>query len=247
MCDLIGKTALITGGSRGIGRAFALELAKNGADMVINFVGHVEEAEKVKEEIEQFGRECILAKVDLSRSDCADEMYKAVQKVDILVLNASVQFRNHWQKITLEEVEKQTNCNFRAALLLIQKFTPSMMERHWGRIVTVGSVQEAKPHPDMLVYSSLKAAVTLMARSLAVQLAPNGITVNSIAPGVILTDRNIDALIDPAYFASVLEKIPVGFCGETQDCAGILKLLCSEEGRYITGQNLFVDGGMGVK
>ena len=109
------------------------------------------------------------------------------------------------------------------------------------------SVQEAKPHPDMLVYSASKAAQTNMMQSLALQLASYGITVNNVAPGVIYTDRNLQVLSDPVYAKKVTDSIPVGFYGEPRDCAGIVSLLCSEEGRYITGQSIFVDGGKSVQ
>ena len=118
-----------------------------------------------------------------------------------------------------------------------------MKQQKWGRIIAIGSVQEAKPHPDMLVYSASKAAQTAMIQSLALQLAPDGITLNDVAPGVIYTDRNVAALSDPAYAQKVTNSIPMGYYGEKEDCAGIVRLLCSEEGRYITGQRIFVDGG----
>ena len=165
----------------------------------------------------------------------------------MLVLNASVQCRNPWQNITEEECNRQLNCNFVSSLLLIQSVAEYMKERKWGRIVTVGSVQEAKPHPDMLVYSASKAAQTNMMQSLALQLASYGITVNNVAPGVIYTDRNLQVLSDPVYAKKVTDSIPVGFYGEPRDCAGIVSLLCSEEGRYITGQSIFVDGGKSVQ
>ena len=122
-----------------------------------------------------------------------------------------------------------------------------MKKQGWGRIITIGSVQEAKPHPDMLVYSASKAAQENMMRSLSLQLAKDGITVNNIAPGVIYTDRNVEALSDPVYAKKVTDSIPVGFYGEPKDCAGIVSLLCSEEGRYITGQSIYVDGGKSVQ
>ena len=109
--------------------------------------------------------------------------------------------------------------------------------------MTIGSVQELKPHPQMLVYSSSKCAQTGLMRSLAGQLAPKGITVNNVAPGVIYTDRNREALSDEAYARKVAASIPAGFYGEKEDLAGIVRLLCSDFGRYITGQNIYVDGG----
>jgi NAD(P)-dependent dehydrogenase (short-subunit alcohol dehydrogenase family) len=122
-----------------------------------------------------------------------------------------------------------------------------MKNNSWGRIVTIGSVQEKKPHPDMLIYSSTKAALTLMAQSLALNFADSGVTVNSIAPGVIVTDRNADALANQEYAKQVKDKIPVGYFGDPESCAGIVSFLCSDKAHYITGQNIFVDGGMGIK
>ena len=167
--------------------------------------------------------------------------------VDALVLNASLQIKRPWSEISVEECYEQLNCNFVSSMLLIQAVVPHMKEQEWGRIVTIGSVQEAKPHPDMLVYSSSKAAQTNMVQSLSLQLAKDGITVNNVAPGVIYTDRNVEALSDVEYAKKVTDSIPVGFYGEPEDCAGIVRLLCSEEGRYITGQSIYVDGGKSVQ
>jgi NAD(P)-dependent dehydrogenase (short-subunit alcohol dehydrogenase family) len=129
------------------------------------------------------------------------------------------------------------------SLVLIQHTVPGMRKKKWGRIISIGSVQESKPHPDMLVYSASKAAQTMMIKSLALQLAADGITVNNIAPGIINTDRNTEALSDEAYAERVKSTIPLGYFGEKEDCAPIVRLLCTEEGRYITGQSIYVDGG----
>ena len=122
-----------------------------------------------------------------------------------------------------------------------------MQRQKWGRIITIGSVQEAKPHPDMLIYSASKAAQENMVRSLSLQLAPFGITVNNVAPGVIATDRNVQALSDAEYAQKVRDSIPAGFYGQPEDCAGIVSLLCAQDGRYITGQSIFVDGGKSIQ
>lgn len=164
----------------------------------------------------------------------------------VIILNASLQFRTSWQEISVEECYKQLNCNFVSSMMLIQAVAENMKKNKWGRIVTIGSVQEAKPHPDMLVYSASKAAQTNMVKSLSLQLAKDGITVNNVAPGVIYTDRNSEALSNSEYAKKVIDSIPVGFYGEPNDCAGIVSLLCSDEGRYITGQNIYVDGGKSV-
>lgn len=244
MFDLTGKTALVTGSSRGIGRAIALCLAEAGADVVVHCTGRPEKAQEVVDAIRAMGRKAWFIQKNLMDEDCAEYIFSRLeQPLDILVLNASIQYRKAWEQITAQDFAEQINVNLRASMLLIQKAVPHMREQHWGRIVTVGSVQEAKPHPDMLVYSASKAGQRMMAQSLAGQLAKDGITVNNMAPGVIATDRNVEALSDPVYARQVADSIPVGFYGEPQDCAGAVLLLCSEEGRYITGQSLYVDGG----
>jgi NAD(P)-dependent dehydrogenase (short-subunit alcohol dehydrogenase family) len=240
---LEGKRALVTGSSRGIGSAIAVELAKAGADVVIHYAGNAECAQEIADQIIAMGRTPQLLQVDLSNPADCEGIIERVGPVDILVLNASVQFRKKWEEITDEEFDKQINCNLRASLKLVQQAVPAMRQKHWGRIVAIGSVQEAKPHPDMLIYSASKAAQTMMVKSLAGQLAKDGITVNSVAPGVIYTDRNREALADETYAKLVMDSIPVGFYGEKEDCAYIVRLLCSDEGRYITGQSFYVDGG----
>ena len=247
MFDLKGKKALVTGSSRGIGRVIAVELAQCGAEVVVHCAGNVAKAEETVGIIKSNGGCAFAVTADLSDSENVQGLIEKIGDIDILILNASMQFRNKWENITVEEFYKQVNCNFLASMLLIQQAVPHMRAQKWGRIVTIGSVQEAKPHPDMLVYSATKAAQTNMVQSLSLQLAPDGITVNNVAPGVIYTDRNVEALSDAQYAAKVTASIPVGFYGKPEDCAPTVALLCSEQGRYITGQNIFIDGGKSVQ
>ena len=240
------KTAFVTGSSRGIGRAIAIRLAKDGYKIVVHGADNIQKAEETKSIIEQKGGVAEVLVCDLTDLDNTRELCEGIRDIDVLVLNASLQYRTPWQKITVDECYKQLSCNFVSSMMLIQSVVDNMKNKKWGRIVTIGSVQEAKPHPDMLVYSASKAAQTNMVKSLALQLANDGITVNNVAPGVIYTDRNVEALLDPEYAKKVTDSIPVGFYGQPEDCAGIVSLLCSEEGRYITGQNIFVDGGKGI-
>ena len=240
---LEGKKALVTGASRGIGSAIALELARSGADVAVHYAGNAAAAQNICDQIRAMGRQSRIVQADLSHPAACDGLMAKVGPVDILVLNASVQIKKSWETITDADFDTQINCNLRASLKLMQQAIPAMREKKWGRIVTIGSVQEKKPHPDMLVYSASKAAQTMMVQSLALQVAKDGITINNVAPGVIYTDRNVEALSDPEYAKKVTDSIPVGFYGEKEDCAYLVRLLCSDEGRYITGQNYFVDGG----
>ena len=238
-----GHRALVTGSSRGIGSAIALELAKGGADVIVHCSHPSDKAEKVAEEIRAMGQKATVLTADLTDPAQVRKLAAECGAVDILVLNASLQIKKNWKEITEEDLIRQMNCNYYASILLMQAFEPAMEEMLWGRIVTIGSVQDLKPHPEMLVYSSSKCAQMGLVRSLAGQLAPKGITVNNVAPGVIYTDRNKEALADAAYAAKVSAMIPAGFYGTKEDIAGTVRLLCSDFGRYIIGQSIYVDGG----
>ena len=246
--EITGHCALVTGSSRGIGSAVALELARAGADVIIHGSKPSEKADAVCAEIKAMGRDSCVIPADLSVPEQVQILGRQVASLgaDILVLDASMQINKHWEDITADDYTVQMNCNFLASLLLLQALVPGMKKKNWGRVVAIGSVQEKKPHPDMLIYSASKCAQNGLVMSLAPQLAPFGITVNDVAPGVVYTDRNIDALKDPEYAAYVISTIPAGFYGQKEDLAGIVRLLCSDAGRYITGQTIYVDGGKGL-
>lgn len=241
MFDLKNKSALVTGASQGIGLAIAKALARAGAKVYVNGMNQAK-AEKAVLDIPGSA----LAVCDLSCADCADRLYEITGEIDILILNASIQNRASWDKITDAQFDEQVAVNFKASLKLIQKYAPHMQKNGWGRIITLGSVQQYKPHKDMLVYAATKAAQENMVRNLAKQLAPDGVTVNNVAPGVIDTPRNEAALANHDYAEQVLAGIPCGYTGVTDDCSGQILLLCSEEGRYITGADIRVDGGMSL-
>ena len=247
---LTGRRALVTGASRGIGAAIAIGLAKAGAEVAVHYAGNAEAAERVAATIRSLGRKAPVIGADLSDPAAPrrlfDETARALGGMDILVSNVAIQLPEPWNEVSREHFDQQMIVNWRSAFELIQVAAPPMLERKWGRIVTIGSVQEAKPHPQMIVYSSLKAAQTLMVQNLAKQFAPHGVMVNNLAPGVINTDRSQARLTDATYAAKVLAAIPVGYLGQAEDCVGAAILLCSEAGRYITGQNLFIDGGLSL-
>ncbi len=241
MFDLNGKRALITGSTQGIGKAVAAALSGQGAEVIIHGSSSLEKCRRAAQEMP--GKAEIVLE-DLSKEGCADRLYDKTGDVDILILNASVQVRKAWDEITPEEFDLQIRTNLKASLFLIQRYASYMRRQGWGRIITVGSVQQYKPHKDMAVYAASKCAQMSLVHNLAAQLAPEGITINNLSPGVIATPRNEAALNDTVYAKKVMTGIPMGYAGDAKDCAGAAVLLCSEEGRYITGTDLIVDGGM---
>lgn len=250
MFNLSGKTALVTGSSRGIGRAILLALARQGAAVILHCRKPCPAAESVQEELRSMNAEFYTVYGELARLDGAEKLQRQVEElglsVDILFLNASVELRRNWTKITDEEYDLQMNVNLRSPMKLMQAFVPPMQKRGWGRVITVGSVQQRKPVEGMLIYSASKMALLNMCLSLAPVLARDGVTINNIAPGAIHTDRNDEALSDLGYAHHVESLIPMGYLGKPEDISGIAVYLASEESKYTTGQDIYVDGGKGL-
>jgi NAD(P)-dependent dehydrogenase (short-subunit alcohol dehydrogenase family) len=248
--NLTGKTALVTGGGQGIGKAIVHALAENGANVIINYRSNQSFAEQTASEIEAFGGKIWLWPFDLESEHVLEAYHDFVNThhcpADILVANASVQIRKEWNEINNVEFAQQINVNLRSTLQLIQGVVPNMQQRGWGRILNIGSVQQVRPHKQMCIYAASKSALVNLVKNLAPQLAPFGITVNNLAPGVIGTGRNEEVLADPEYKKMLEAKIPMGYIGQPEDCAALALLLCSDAGRYITGADYLVDGGMGV-
>ena len=242
MFDLRGKTALVTGATQGIGFAIAKLLADHGAKVYVNGVSSLE---KCRAACEKIGNTIPLP-ADISRMESIDEMYKETGDVDILVLNASIQYKHPWDEFSEEDFDKQVACNLKSSYFLIKKYAEGMKTRGWGRIVAIGSVNQTNQHADLALYGMTKCAQLKLVKNIAPYLAPYGVTVNNVAPGVIETPRNDKTLADPAFREKVLSKVPCGFCGAPEDVAPTVLLLCSEEGRYITGADIAIDGGMSL-
>jgi len=199
MFDLSKKRALVTGSTQGIGYAIAKSLCMAGAEVFVHCSADLEKSQRIAAEIGAFG-------AVTSRLENENEVIALPEKVgdiDILVLNASVQIPMKWYEIDTASFEKQINVNLKSTLLLMQKFYPYMKGRRYGRIVTIGSVQQYKPHIDMAVYAATKSAVMNLVTNIASQVADEGITVNNISPGVINTPRNAVTLSNEKYRADV--------------------------------------------
>ncbi len=247
--SLKGKTALITGSSQGIGEGIALAFAEYGADVILHYREDRDQVEDVLAEIEKFGVKSSVIRADFSKTGSVASVEKQLGKKvkpDILVINASLQIAKPWEQITQRDFDIQMNVNVKSSMLLMQRFSPSMIQKGWGRIITIGSVQQVKPHPAMLVYAATKAAVLNMVQNLAMQLADKGVTVNNLAPGVIDTPRIQEPVPEVEERITKRQETPLGTVGEPLDCAAMAVLLASDAGKFITGQNIFVDGGMSL-
>jgi NAD(P)-dependent dehydrogenase (short-subunit alcohol dehydrogenase family) len=238
---------LVTGARREIGRAIAIGLAGAGARVAIHHAGTTEEAgdaAAVVQEILAMGRETAAFAQDFTGDDAGRHLAAAVTAwapVDILVLNASIELPEDLGAITREHFDRQIAVNLRTTMELLQILVPAMAGRGWGRVVTIGSVQQERPHPAMFIYAGTKAAQLNWVLSLARQFGSQGVTVNNLAPGAILTARNREQMAVEGE--ALAQRIPAGRLGVPDDLVGAAMLLSSDAGRYINGANLFVDGG----
>ena len=162
---------------------------------------------------------------------------------DILVINASIEIAETWENASLEAMQRQGMVNNWSSLLLVQAFLPSMLARDWGRVLAMGSIQESRPNAHHIAYAATKSAQTNMVLNLARNVGAPNVTFNVLKPGVIATSRNAAALADADRQREILARTPLGRVGMPGDCVGAALLLCSEEGRYMNGAELHVDGG----
>ena len=238
--DLTGKQVLITGSTQGIGRATAELFVGAGAEVTVHCSKDCDKALRVMKEIG--AAHAVTA--DLADAGETEGLYAKTGDVDILVLNASVQYKESWTDITDEHFERQINVNVRSTLKLMQLYYPSMKEKRYGRIITVGSVNQYRQHPELPIYAATKCAVMALVRNAAKFSAPYGVTVNNVSPGAIHTPRNEAVWSDPELLAKVNASIPAGRFGKADEVAHAIMFLCSEGSDYITGSDISIDGGM---
>jgi 3-oxoacyl-[acyl-carrier protein] reductase len=243
---LIGKTALVTGASRGIGREIALELARQGADVIVNYAGSEAKAYEVVEEIKGLGREAIAIQCDVSNNESVTEMVKATidhfGKIDILVNNAGITRDNLLMRMKENEWDDVMNINLKGVFLCTKAVTRQMMKQRNGRIINISSVVGVSGNPGQANYVAAKAGVIGLTKTSAKELASRGITVNAIAPGFITTEMT-DQLTEDIQ-NEMLKMIPLAQFGEPKDIAHSVVFLASDDSRYITGQTIHVNGGM---
>lgn len=245
---LKGKCAVVTGASRGIGRAIALKYAKLGANLVINYRSSEEEAIALENELKELGVEVLVVKADISNFDEANNLIVMAKErfgsVDILVNNAGITKDGLVMRMKEEDFDRVIEVNLKGVFNCIRAVTPIMIRQKSGKVINMASVVGITGNAGQLNYCAAKAGVIGMTKSLAREVGSRGINVNAIAPGFIVTDMT-NALGDKAKDA-VMANIPLKRFGEASDVAEVAAFLASDAGNYITGQVISVDGGMSM-
>ena len=236
------KTALVTGSTQGIGKAIAQRLVCEGFRVIVHCSSDIEKAERIKNEIGAH----LAVVCDLSDMQQVAKIKVKTGAIDVLVLNASVQFKQKWQDISDIEIQKQLNVNIVSSLKLMQAYYSDMKENGFGRIITIGSVNQHRQHSELSFYAATKCAVMSLVKNIAKEVAPFGITVNNVSPGAIVTPRNANVYNNEVARKKVEAVIPMGRFGTPDECAGIVAFLASDDSAYITGADIKVDGGMSL-
>ena len=247
--SLAGKTALVTGGSRGIGRGLALGLAQAGADVVILFRQAAEAADAVVAQIRELGRRGFAVQHDIADIQGIPAVVGAVHDevgaIDILVNNAGVAFLEPFHRVSQKSWDTTMNVNVKGPFFLAQEVARGMIERgRGGRIINISSTNGLQAEAHLAPYNASKGALEMLTKSLAIDLSPYKITVNSVAPGLIETEIAEGFEVSGGFWEYLLEHIPLGRMGKPEDCIGAVVMLASEAGAYITGQTIVVDGGI---
>ncbi|MBA2371964.1 MAG: 3-oxoacyl-[acyl-carrier-protein] reductase [Candidatus Limnocylindria bacterium] len=247
MSALAGKVALITGGSRGIGRATAVRLARDGSRIALNYKGNAAAAEEAKHLVELTGSTAALIQGDVSQDGEAERVMKEALefgggRLDILVNNAGITRDNLLLRMSAEEWDAVLDLNLRGTFLITKAAMRPMMKQRAGRIVNVSSITGLVGNAGQANYSAAKAGVIGFTKTVAREMASRNITVNAVAPGFVPTDLT-DALPQEVKDA-LLKQIPLGRFGAAEDIANAIAFLASDDAAYITGQVLVVDGGM---
>lgn len=248
--DMTGRVALITGAGRGIGKGIAQGLAEYGCAVAIQDI-ELEVAQEAANEIKATGGHALALGGDVGDLTLLETWVEQTQGqlggLHVLINNAAIQKEGSWLEETTEEFEHEWRANLLAPVRLCQICVPIFKSQKWGRIINIGSIQGKGGNTGMLPYAMSKAALENMTKGLARPLGEEGITVNMIAPGYYNTWRNRDQFQTPEDFEKRSQWIPVKRIGEPEDCAGAALLLCSDAGSYITGQTLYVDGGISAR
>jgi NAD(P)-dependent dehydrogenase (short-subunit alcohol dehydrogenase family) len=244
--NLSGKVALITGASKGLGKAMALSLSEAGATIALVSRDSAK-LENVKQEIENSGGKAEIFLADVRNEQQVDKLETDIAsrlgKVQILINNAGINIRKSLTDFSLEEWQSVIDTNLTSVFLMCRRFVPSMRGTGYGRIVNLTSIMSHVSLPQRTAYSASKAAVLGLIRALALELAPEGITVNGISPGPFGTEMNLTLMQNPETNAQFLANVPLGRWGKVEEIGALACYLCSDAASFITGTDILIDGG----
>lgn len=244
--SMSGKIAVVTGGSRGIGRAISQRLAALGATVIVNYVSNQAAAEETAQSIRDVGGKAETAQFNVAVAGEIESAFKKIfethGRVDILVNNAGITRDGLLMKMKDEQWDEVLNINLKGVFLCTKAVSRAMMKQRWGRIINITSVVGFAGNAGQANYAAAKAGVVGFTKSVARELATRGITVNGVAPGYIVTDMTRD--LSEEVTNKIKGEIPMGVLGEAEDIAGAVAYLASEDARYVTGQFIHVNGGM---
>ncbi|MGV1099258.1 3-oxoacyl-[acyl-carrier-protein] reductase [Thiovibrio sp. JS02] len=244
--SLTGKIAVVTGGSRGIGRAICQRLAAQGAKVIVNYVSNPAAAEETVESIRAKGGAAETARFNVAVPAEIEAAFEKILKeqgrVDILVNNAGITRDGLLMKMKEEQWDEVLNTNLKGVFLCTKAVSRAMMKQRWGRIINITSVIGFAGNAGQANYAAAKAGIVGFTKSVAKELASRGVTVNGVAPGYIVTDMTRD--LSEEITNTIKGEIPMGILGEAEDVAGAVVYLASDDARYVTGQFLHVNGGM---
>ncbi|GCE13996.1 3-oxoacyl-[acyl-carrier-protein] reductase [Tengunoibacter tsumagoiensis] len=248
LADLAGQVALVTGGSRGIGRAIALELGRRGADVCVNYLGNEARAKETVAEIEAFGVKALAIAADVSKSEDVERLFREVTStlgsVSVLVNNAGITRDNLLVRLSEDDWDSVLDTNLKSSYLCCKAAARSMIRARKGCIVNIASVVALGGNPGQANYTAAKGGLIALTKTLAIELGGRNIRVNAVAPGFIETDMTAN-LTKEAHQA-LAGRIVLGHLGAPEDVAAAVGFLCSPPARYITGQVLSIDGGLSL-
>jgi glucose 1-dehydrogenase len=244
-----GKVAVVSGSGSGIGKAIAERLAQDGANLVVDYRDHVDEAQDTADRITAAGGKAILVHADVTRvadtANLIEQAWSQLGSCDILVNNAGIEKGADFWDVTEADYDAVLDVNLKGAFFLTQAFVRRLRAaKKPGRIVNISSVHEDMVFPHFTSYCASKGGLRMFMRNLAVELGPLGITINNVAPGAIVTPINQSLLNDPGKLNPLLANIPLGRMGKPEEIAGLVAWLASDEAAYVTGSTYFIDGGL---
>jgi glucose 1-dehydrogenase len=249
MAVLAGRTAIVTGSSSGIGQGIAAWLAREGANVVIDYVGQPDGANATLKMVEDAGTKGILVQADVSQVDAVrglvDTAWKTFGRADVLVNNAGMEKEANFWAATEEDYDRIMGVNLKGPFFLTQAFVQRLIgAKKPGRVINISSVHEDMAFPGFATYCASKGGLRMLMRDLAVELGPLGITVNNVAPGAISTPINTALLNNKPKLDALLKNIPLGRLGTVDDVAGLVAFLASDSAAYINGSTFVIDGGL---